>query len=463
MTDWTRESGARIAEAVRSGDITARSVVEQHLDVIEARNPRLNAFTDITGGRALATAERIDARRRRGEALPALAGVPFAVKNLFDIAGLPTRAGSKINRDRPPSERDATAITRLEAAGAILMGGLNMGAYAYDFTGRNAHDSHSRNPHDPERMTGGSSGGSGGCVAAGMAPVALGSDTNGSIRVPSSLCGLFGLKPTYGALSRGGSFPFVTSLDHVGPLARSVEDLALVHDAMRGPDPRDPACWGGSAEPLAPQIEGGIAGMRIARAGGYFTRLASPQALEAVETVAGALEAWRVAEIPEAPRARAAAFIMTMTEGAALHQDRLRRRVADFDPEVRDRLIAGAMLPGAWYHRAQVFRAWYKAAVAELFRQVDVLIAPATPVSAPLVDQKVFTVEGQDLPVRANLGLFTQPISFIGLPVAAVPVWPENGMPIGVQVIAAAGRDDLVLRVARHLEREGICTARVAA
>ncbi|MCZ8373964.1 MAG: AtzE family amidohydrolase [Beijerinckiaceae bacterium] len=463
MTDWTRETGARIAGAVRAGDITARSVVERHLDVIEARNPALKAFTDVTAGRALANAERIDARRRRGEALPPLAGIPFAVKNLFDIAGLPTRAGSKINRDRQPSEADATAITRLEAAGAILIGGLNMGEYAYDFTGRNAHDGHSRNPHDPERMTGGSSGGSGGCVAAGMAPVALGSDTNGSIRVPSSLCGLFGLKPTYGALSRGGSFPFVTSLDHVGPLARSVEDLALVHDAMRGPDPRDPACWGGPVEPLAPQIETGIGGLRIARAGGYFTRLAAQQALDAVETVAGALEATRVVEIPEAERARAAAFVMTMTEGAALHQERLRKRVSDFDPEVRDRLLAGAMLPGAWYHRAQLFRAWYKEAVAELFRQVDVILAPATPVPAPLLDQKVFTVEGQDLPVRANLGLFTQPISFIGLPVAAVPVWPASGLPIGVQVIAAAGRDELVLRVARHLEREGICTARVAA
>lgn len=462
MTNWTHESGTRIARAVRQGEVTARSVIEQHLDRIEAQNPRLKAYTDITAGRALAAAERIDARWRRGETLPPLAGMPFAVKNLFDIANLSTRAGSKINRDRPPSETDATAITRLEATGAILLGGLNMGEYAYDFTGRNAHDGHSRNPHDPERMTGGSSGGSGGCVAAGMAPVALGSDTNGSIRVPSSLCGLFGLKPTYGALSRGGSFPFVTSLDHVGPLARSVEDLAHVHDAMRGPDPRDPACWGGSSAPLAPEIETGIAGLRIARAGGYFGRMASPEALEAVETVAGALGATRMVEIPEAQRARAAAFVMTMTEGAALHQERLRKRVGDFDPEVRDRLLAGAMLPGAWYHRAQVFRAWYKEAVAELFRQVDILIAPATPVSAPLVDQQVFTVDGQDLPVRANLGIFTQPISFIGLPVAAVPVWPDRGMPIGVQVIAAAGRDDLVLRVARHLEREGICEARIA-
>jgi AtzE family amidohydrolase len=462
VTDWTRETGTRIAQAIREGATTAQIVVKQHLAVIATQNEVLRAFTDVTADRALAKARQIDAANGRGEILPPLAGVPFAVKNLFDIAGLPTRAGSRINRDRPPSNADATAIARIEAAGGILLGGLNMGEYAYDFTGRNAHDGHSRNPHDLARMTGGSSGGSGGCVAAGMAPVALGSDTNGSIRVPSSLCGLFGLKPTYGALSRGGSFPFVASLDHVGPLARSVADLALVHDAMRGTDPRDPACWGGPAEPLMEEIGKGISGLRIARASGYFARLASPEALSAVERVARALGASTQIDVPEAHRARAAAFVMTMTEGAALHLDRLRARADEFDPEVRHRLLAGTMLPGAWYVRAQVFRAWFKEAVAALFKDVDIILAPATPVSAPLVDQRTFVVDGQEFPVRANLGIFTQPISFIGLPVVAVPVWPETGMPIGVQVIAAAGRDDLALRVAYHLERGGICTAKVA-
>ncbi len=173
----------------------------------------LNAFTAVTAERA----------RSRAAANPAgpLAGVPFAVKNLIDVAGLPTLAGSKINREHPPADADATLIARLEAAGAMLVGALNMGEYAYDFTGENSHDGPSRNPHDTTRMTGGSSGGSGGAVAGGLVPIALGSDTNGSIRVPSSFCGIFGLKPTYGRLSRAGSFPFVASLDHLGPFARN--------------------------------------------------------------------------------------------------------------------------------------------------------------------------------------------------------------------------------------------------
>ena len=180
--------------------------------------------------------------RAAGKPLGPLAGVPFAVKNLFDVKGMATVAGSKINRELPPASRDATLIERLEAAGAILVGALNMGEYAYDFTGENSHDGPSRNPHDLSRMTGGSSGGSGGAVAGGLVPIALGSDTNGSIRVPSSFCGIFGLKPTYGRLSRARTFPFVGSFDHLGPFARNVKDLALAYDAMQGPDPDDPVC-----------------------------------------------------------------------------------------------------------------------------------------------------------------------------------------------------------------------------
>src|SRR5262249_15321853 len=162
--------------------------------------------------------------------------------------GLPTLAGSKINRDRPPAALDATLIQRLEAAGAVLVGALNMGEYAYDFTGENVHDGPSRNPHNTDHMTGGSSGGSGGSLAGGLVPIALGSDTNGSIRVPASFCGIFGLKPTYGRLSRARTFPFVASLDHVGPLARSTRDLALAYDAMQGHDPEDPVCVGRPVE-----------------------------------------------------------------------------------------------------------------------------------------------------------------------------------------------------------------------
>jgi aspartyl-tRNA(Asn)/glutamyl-tRNA(Gln) amidotransferase subunit A len=441
--------------------MSPRAVTDQHLAAITARDGRFNAYTDVTAERALAKADALDAARAAGETLPPLAGAPFAVKNLFDIAGVVTRAGSRINRENVPAAHDATLVTHMEAAGAVLLGGLNMGEYAYDFTGRNAHDGNSLNPHDPARMTGGSSGGSAGAAAAGLAAITLGSDTNGSIRVPASLCGLFGLKPTYGGLSRAGTFPFVSSFDHLGPLARSTRDLALAFDVMQGADPLDPVCTA-VVEATTPFVDRGLDGLRIARAGGYFTRMGAAEAFAAVDTVAASFGVTRVVELPEAHRARAAAFTITMIEGAALHRDRIRARPQDFDPEVRDRLIAGAMLPGDWHVQAQKFRRWYQREVQKVFADIDLILAPATPTSAPLVDQKTFELDGQELPVRPNLGLFTQPISFIGLPVVVVPIWPRQGMPIGVQIIAAPHREADALRAAHWLECRGVASAPVA-
>jgi aspartyl-tRNA(Asn)/glutamyl-tRNA(Gln) amidotransferase subunit A len=307
-------------------------------------------------------------------------------------------------------------------------------------------------------MTGGSSGGSGGAVAGRLVPLSLGSDTNGSIRVPASLCGIFGLKPTYGRLSRARTFPFVASFDHLGPFARTVGDLALAYDAMQGHDPDDPVCVARPAELTLPRIDDGIDGLKIAVAGGYFRKGAAPEALTALERVATALAAKREIEIPEAARARAAAYVITATEGAALHLDRLRTRARDFDPAVRDRLIAGAMVPAILANKAQKFRRWYRARVLELFAEVDVILAPATPCTAPLIGQQTFMLDGVELPVRANLGIYTQPISFIGLPVVAVPV-PLKPLPIGVQIIAAPWREDVALKVARALERAGVVAA----
>ena len=457
--DLTWTSANAIAYAVHDGQTSARDVVAGSLARIAAYNGTLNAFTAVTEQRALARADAIDAARKNNERLGPLAGVPFAVKNLFDVAGLPTVAGSKINRDREPAAHDSPLIERLEAAGAVLVGALNMGEYAYDFTGENVHDGAARNPHDTKRMTGGSSSGSGGAVAGGLVPLSLGSDTNGSIRVPSSLCGIFGLKPTYGRLSRARSFPFVGSLDHLGPFARSVYDLALAYDVMQGYDGgEDPVCVDRPVEPTASLIGNGADGLKIAVAGGYFRAGAFPEAITAVERVAKALGVTREIEIPEAARARAAAYVITATEGAALHLDRLRARPNDFDPAVRDRLIAGAMIPATMVNQAQKFRRWYRAQVLELFKDVDAIIAPSTPCTAPLIGQQNFVLDGVEMPVRPNMGLYTQPISFIGLPVAAVPI-PLEPLPIGVQIIAAPWREDVALRIAHALERAGVAAA----
>lgn len=455
----TADMGAsEIASAVRGGKFKARDVVAAALRRIAAHNGVLGAFTDVLADRALAQAEIIDAKVANGIEPGPLAGVPFGVKNLFDVRGIPTRAGSKINREHPPAERDATLIERLEQSGAVLVGALNMGEYAYDFTGENVHDGPSRNPHALDRMSGGSSGGSASAVAGGLVPLSLGSDTNGSIRVPSSLCGLFGLKPTYGRLSRARSFPFVASLDHLGPFARSVRDLALAYDAMQGHDEADPAQSKRAIEPTATRLRNPLPGARIGVAAGYFAGEALAQAH--VRKVSDALEVSRVVTLPDSQAARAAAFLITMAEGAALHLDRLRDRPDDFDPEVRDRLLAGAMLPGAWVERAQKLRRHYRAEVLKIFDDVDAIIAPATPMQAPLLGQKTAMFGGIELPIRPNMGIFTQPISFIGLPVVAVPVWLDGAtLPMGVQVIAAPWREDICLRVAHQLEAMGAAKA----
>src|SRR5258708_3235221 len=346
-------SASEIAQAVRGRKLSALDVIEAALARIAKHDPILNSFTDVTADRARAKARAIDAAIAAGKNPGPLAGVPFAAKNLFDVQGLATRAGSKINRDLKPSQRDATLIERLEAVGAVLVGALNMGEYAYDFSGENVHDGPSRNPHDVTGMTGGSSGGSGGAVGGRLVPLALGSDTNRSIRVPSSFCGIFGLKPTYGRLSRARSFPFVFRFDHLGPCARNLSELALAYDSMQRRD------------------------------------------------------------------------------------------------------VAGGMSAAPVGDGAKKFRRWYRAQMLELFKTVDVILAPATPCVAPKLGQATFVLDGVELPVRANIGIHTQPISFIGLPVVAVPV-PLEPMPIGVQIIANPPRGDIAPRVGFSLERAGV-------
>jgi amidase/aspartyl-tRNA(Asn)/glutamyl-tRNA(Gln) amidotransferase subunit A len=464
MNAYAQGSAVALAEAVRTGQVSARAVTQAALDRIASTEPRVNAFTSVLSERALKRADLVDASPRR--ARMKLAGVPFAVKNLFDIAGLPTLAGSKIERDSPPARRDAVLVRRLEAEGAVLVGALNMDEYAYGFTTENTHYGATRNPHDTTRVSGGSSGGSAAAVAAGQVPLTLGSDTNGSIRVPSSLCGTYGLKPTFGRLPRSGSYPFVASLDHLGPFARSPADLALAYDLMQGPDVADTACAQRDIEAVAPLLARGPGGIRLAVLGGWFREKAQAEALAAVDAVAHALGTTRLIELPEVERARAAAFLITCGEGGALHLDDLCTRAADFDPHTRDRFLANALVPAAWVMRAQRVRHWFARRVARVFETVDVLIAPATPCTAPTLGTEWLEIAGQRLPARASMGLLTQPISCIGLPVVTVPVWGMNPaaphLPIGVQLIAAPWREDLCLRIAAALEEQGVCSAPVA-
>lgn len=454
-------SVSQTAQAVASGERSAAAVLETCIGRIEATEACVNAFTGTRFDAARAQAARVDARRARGEPLGPLAGVPFAVKNLFDIAGEVTLAGSKVNRSNPPATADAVLVQRLQDAGAVLVGSLNMDEFAYGFTTENSHYGPTRNPHDLARTAGGSSGGSGAAVAAGQVPLALGSDTNGSIRVPSSFCGIWGLKPTFGRLSRRGSFPFVHSIDHLGPLAGDLPGLALAYDALQGPDPLDPGCFVTAVESTAGSLDRGVQGLRVGVLGGYFDAMATPAAREAVALAADALGTHttvsRDVEWPDAAAARAAAFIVTASEGGNLHLDTLRTRAADHDPLSVDRLIAGALQPAAWYVQAQRFRRRYRDRVNALLRHWDVLIAPATPVAAPVIGSEWIEVNGQRLPCRPSIGLLTQPVSFSGCPVVTAPMWPggADGLPIGVQLIAAPWREDLALRAGWALAQSG--------
>jgi AtzE family amidohydrolase len=446
------DDATAIAAAVRSGRSRVTSIVEDALAGIARADGRYNAFTHVLDDQARKDAAEVDAKVTAGRDPGPLAGVPFAVKNLFDVAGLTTLAGSKINRDNPPARADAAVVRALRDAGAVLVGTLNMDEYAYGFTTENTHYGPTRNPYDLARSAGGSSGGSGAAVAAGLVPISLGTDTGGSIRVPAALCGLFGLKPTFGRVSRVGTTLFSATVDHVGPLARSVRDLALVYDLLPPPDAADPA----HHAPALPALGNGVAGLRVALAGGYFQEFAEPESVAAARRVAEALGARDEVTVPHAAAARAAATIITGVEGSGLHLASLRRRPADFDPMTRDRFIAAALLPSAPYLRAQALRRVYRDTVRALFAEIDVLVAPTTPTAAPLIGQDTVSIDGTTFPSRAHLGRFTIPFSIIGLPVISVPVSAPGPLPRGVQLVAAPFNESILLQAAAFLETKKV-------
>ncbi|MBP6707068.1 MAG: AtzE family amidohydrolase, partial [Achromobacter sp.] len=385
-----------LARQIRDGERSASAVLEATLARIREADPRYHCFTSVTETRARQEAAAIDARRARGEVLPPLAGVPYAVKNLFDTADEVTLAGGRVNAANPPARRDAVLVARLREAGAVLVGALNMDEHAYGFTTENSHYGACRNPHDPARIAGGSSGGSAAAVAGDLVPLTLGSDTNGSIRVPASLCGVFGLKPTFGRLPRTGSFPFVGSLDHLGPFAADATSLAAVYDALQGPDAGDGACAQYPAEPTLAALASDRP-LRVAVLGGYFTHWAGPEARQAVQLAARALDATDIVELAGAQQARAAAFVITAAEGGALHRRRLVTHYDYYEPYSRDRLVAGSLVPAAWVQQAQRVRhRVYRDALA-LFARYDVLIAPATPVPATPIGAQDLMLAGQCL------------------------------------------------------------------
>jgi aspartyl-tRNA(Asn)/glutamyl-tRNA(Gln) amidotransferase subunit A len=426
-------TAAEIAASVRSGDVSAMDIASRCLEAME--RDRHGAVTRVLADRAMDEAGRVDSIVAAGADPGPLAGVPYAVKDLFNVAGLSTTAGSALYADAPPAQHDAGAVRRLHEAGAVLVATLNMDAFAYGFATINAHYGATKNPHDPARLAGGSSGGSAAAVAAGLVPFALGSDTNGSIRVPASLTGLYGLKPSHGAASMEGVFPLAQSFDDIGPFTASLVDMRLVWGVLAN---------AAGADNRAP---------RLARLGGRFRENADPDQLAAIDRIASKAP---IIELPDVARARSAASLITAFEGGALHRAALARDAMAFDPQVRDRLLAGALLPAALYERAQAFRAEFVERVLEAIRGYDILLAPAAPCVAPPIADPVITIDGEPRPARTDLGIHTQPISFAGLPSLAVPLLRPGQLPLGLQLIGHPYREATLFDFAEALEVAGI-------
>lgn len=431
-------TAAAIAQAVRSGRTSARAVAQAALDRIAQQDGAILAVNTVLAQRALSAADAVDAAVARGEDPGPLAGVPIGVKALFDVAGLPTTAGAAMRVDADPAHEDAALLQRLISAGAVPVAVLNMDEYAYGFVTVNAHFGTTRNPHDAERLAGGSSGGSAAAVAAGMLPLTWGSDTNGSIRVPASLCGVWGFRPAHGSVPEEGSFPFVPMLDTLGPFTNTLEDMALAMEVAFG-------------APVAP-----MAARRVARLDGWFVDHAIAEFDAAYAAIGDVLGDLPMAHLPRVEAARAAAFFITGHDGGRLHRQELARRPLAFDPETRDRLLAGNLVPTPLRDRAAEFGAWFRAQALALLDEHDVLIAPATPDVAPLIADPMIHTGNGPAPARANLGMLAQPISLAGLPVLSAPIRREGALPLGLQLIGAPGREGQLFDLAARLEAAGV-------
>jgi AtzE family amidohydrolase len=439
----TRPSAKELARQFQAGESTALSIIQACLNRIDSCNPRLNCFTTVFRDDALAEAVEMDRRRRSGSQLGPLAGVPFGVKDLFDVAGRPTTAGAKMRLRSAPATRDAEVVARMKRNGAILVGTLNMDEYAYGFATDNAHFGPTHNPHDIDRLAGGSSGGSAAAVAAGLVPLSLGSDTNGSIRVPAGLCGIWGIRPAEGVIPLSGVFPFVEILDTAGPFSLSCGELLLAYNAI-------------ADQPIIPDPVALEQPIRVAKLDGWFERNASDDAREAVEIVMQALGTKQVASMPESEAARSASFLITAAQGGALHFESLKTKAMDYDPAVRDRLFAGTMLPASAYLKAMSFRSYYRTRIAEVFDRFDIILSAVTPVVAPRIDESTVMIDGKPMPARAQLGIYTQPLSLSGIPMVSAPVYRPGKLPMGVQFATMPGREPMLFHLLMRLEDQGV-------
>jgi aspartyl-tRNA(Asn)/glutamyl-tRNA(Gln) amidotransferase subunit A len=436
---------AEAARRMRQGELSPIDLTSAVLDRIDATEPSIHAYVSVESESALAAARQAEEELRAGQDRGPLHGIPIAVKDIIDVAGLPTRCGSESRADTAPASQDATVVRRLRQAGAVLVGKTVTHEFASGVISPPA-----RNPWDPDRIPGGSSGVSGASVAAGSSFAALGSDTAGSIRIPASLNGVVGLKPTYERVSREGVFPLSWSLDTIGPLARTVEDAALVYQAIR--DDGGPA-WGAFRDDE-------MAGVRLGVARSYFCDRLQPDVRTAIEqalvTFSGLGAEITEVAWPHAPLAAAAGFVICRPEVAAVHEPTLRAAPERLDPVLRARLEAFSLLPGRDYLRARRARAVIRQSVADLFRQhrLTALVTPTTPATATISGMPAIVYAESEEPVHAGFTRCTMPFNTTGQPALSLPCgFDRVGLPVGLQLVGRPDEEREVCRLGHAFQR----------
>jgi len=444
------------ARRLRAREVSAAELLEECLERIAALNPALCAFITVTEESARASARQADRELARGLDRGPLHGIPVAVKDVFLTRGVRTTAGSPLFADYIP-DHDAAAVERMVQAGAVLVGKTNMHELAYGITSANPHFGVVRNPHDPARIPGGSSGGSAAAVASGMALAALGSDTGGSIRIPAAFCGVVGLKPTYGRVSRFGMLPLSFSMDHAGPITSSVRDAGLVLNAIAGFDSRDPASSSFPVEDYLPAGEGSLDGVRIGLPENFYFERVTPEARQAVERgaeLAGQHGAHvQPVRVPDVDAVNTIGRVLLLAEAAAALTPYLPER-ASFGDDVRALLDQGRLIPATGYVNAQRLRRIQQEEFRLLWRRVDVLLTPTVPLGAPKIGETAVEIEGRVEDVRLAATRLVRGMDVLGLPALTLPCGLDsNGMPLGLQIIAPEFREAALLRVAAAVER----------
>lgn len=450
-------SAGELSRLIGGKEVSPVEVIDAYLSRIAATEPVLNSFITLLPEHARAAAQRAEAQIQAGRYRGPLHGIPVGLKDLFNTAGVRTTSGSRLFDNFIP-ERDCTVAARFQQAGAILLGKLNMHQFAYGPTGENADYGPTHNPWNPERITGGSSGGSGSATAAGQCAITMGSDTGGSVRIPAALCGIVGLKPTYGFVSRAGLTPLSWCLDHPGPMTRTVADAALTMQAIAGYDPRDPAAADVNIPDYTAALTGTVQGIRIGVPREYFDAPLDAEVAQGVRAAIAVLEQLgaTVAEVslPMFADSQAISGTILMAEAAAYHRELLAKDGDKLDPAVRLRLEAGLFVTAADYLKAQQARAKFNREMAALFQEVDLLAGPAEPITAPPIMAAEVDINGETVGTTAALTQYTRPYNISGSPAISLPCgFSAGGMPIGLQLAGKPFAETTVLQAAYAYEQ----------